>query len=184
MKQAEKPTPAETKIEKITEFKATDLSDICDATESTILDNSDSFTIGFSRQEPLVREKLENYWKGVLLVRERELIVGRLDGVIVSSLQLVKASPNNQTSSFAASLENHFVAPWARGYGLAKQLLKKGESEAKKAEITLLKLSVREDLDSAIALYESGGYKRWGTLDQYEKVDGKTYAGHFYCKEL
>ena len=87
MKQAEKLTPAETKVEKITEFKTTDLSDICDATESTILDNSDSFTIGFSRQEPLVREKLENYWKGVLLLS------GPLKEMDMAKLQLESPSP-------------------------------------------------------------------------------------------
>lgn len=183
MKSVQKDT-ATIKIEKITEFKNTDLNDLCDATESTILDDENSFSIGLKRSEPLVRERLESYWKGVLLVPERELIVGRIDGIITSSIQLMKPTPNNQTSNFAGLVSQHFVAPWARGHGLAKQLLKAAENEAKKAGLSILKLSAREDLAGAIKLYESCGYKRWGTLDKYEKIDGKMYAGHFYYKDL
>lgn len=173
-----------TKVEKITEFKATDLSDLCDATESTILDDSLSFNIGLNREEPLVRERLEMYWKGVMLVPERILIVGRLDGIIAASIQLVKPSPSNQTSAFAGTIENHFVAPWARGYGLAKSLISAAEKEAKSSGISLLKLSVRENLSGAINIYESCGYKRWGTLAKFEKIDGKMLAGHYYCKDI
>ena len=173
-----------TKVEKITKFKNTDLDDLCDATESTITDDALSFSIGLKRSEPLVRERLENYWKGVLLVPERELIVGRLDGVITSSIQLMKPTPNNQTSNFAGLVSQHFVAPWARGYGLAKDLLKAAEQEAIDAGLTVLKLSAREDLDGAIKLYESQNYKKWGTLAKYEMIDGKMFAGHFYYKDL
>jgi ribosomal protein S18 acetylase RimI-like enzyme len=185
MKTVESSVPkASIKIERITEFKNTDLSDLCDATEATILDTTSSFNIGLKRSEPLVRERMEAYWKGVSLVKERHLIVGRLDGVIAASTQLIMPNPNNQTSGFSCSVNHHFVAPWARGHGLAKQLLKAAEDAAKAAGMTLIKLNVRADLDSAIKLYESCGYRRWGTLDKFEMIDGKMVAGHFYCKDL
>lgn len=171
-------------IEKVSAFKGTDLADLCDATESTLSDNALSFSIGLSRVDTQMRNQLEAYWQGVVLVPERELIVGRLDGIIAASIQLVKPAPNNQTGTFAANVDNHFVAPWARGYGLAKELLKAAESEAKEAGLSVLKLSVRANLNSAVKLYESCGYKRWGTLDKYEKIDGKFIAGYFYYKDL
>ncbi|MAS86960.1 MAG: GNAT family N-acetyltransferase [Micavibrio sp.] len=171
-------------IEALDRYEATDLGDLCDATESTLEDNRLSFSIGMDRTEAPARQKLEAYWKGVLLVPERKLIVGRLDTTIASSIQLVKPAPSNQTSAFAGFLDHHFVAPWARGFGLAKGLIEKAEEEAKKENLSVLRLSVRANLDPAIAMYESVGYKRWGTLDQYELVDGQMLAGHFYVKEL
>jgi ribosomal protein S18 acetylase RimI-like enzyme len=180
----DKNTSFSIKIEKLTEFQGTDLNDICEATESTILDSKIGLNIGLKRSEPPVRERLEKYWKGVLLVPERQLIVGRIDGVIASSVQLIKPGPNNQTSSFAGSLDQHFVAPWARGHGFAKLLLQRAEIEAKKSGLSMLRLRVNAQLDNAILMYESSGFKRWGTLDKYEIIDGKMTAGHFYYKEL
>lgn len=171
-------------IEKINSFKGTDLTDLCDATESTLSDDALSFNIGLGRVDTQAREHLEAYWKGVVLVPERELIIGRLDGMIAASIQLVKSSPNDQTSAFSATVDNHFVAPWARGFGLAKELLKAAENEALNAEISVLKLSVRSNLKTAIKLYEASGYKRWGTLTKYEKIDGKFISGYFYCKDI
>jgi ribosomal protein S18 acetylase RimI-like enzyme len=172
------------KVEKISVFKNTDLEDICDATESTIIDNKDSFNIGLNRSEPPIRERLERYWKGVLLVPQRELIVGRLDGTISSSIQLIKPNPNNQTSNFSGSVDQHFVAPWARGHGLAKALVKAAEDEAKAIGLSVLRLRVNATLENAVKLYESSGFKRWGTLNKYEIIDGKMTAGHFYYKDI
>jgi ribosomal protein S18 acetylase RimI-like enzyme len=161
-----------------------DLSDLCEATEQAILDNRNGFTIGFTRSEPLARERLESYWKGVLIVPERMLIVGRLDGIIAGAIQFVRPSPINQTSSFAAVVENHFVVPWARGHGLARELLECCEREAMEYGLGVLRLSVRADLQDAVDLYEERGFVRWGTLDAYEKIDGRLIAGHFYYKVL
>lgn len=171
-------------VEKISEFKNTDLDDICDATETTILDNQNSFNIGLKRSEPPVRERLEQYWKGVLLVPQRELFVGRLDGTISSSIQLMKPNPNNQTSSFTCWVDQHFVAPWARGHGLAKALLKAAEAEAKELGHTVMRLRVNATLENAVHLYESCGFVRWGTLDKFEIIDGEMTAGHYYYKDI
>ncbi|MDA0781431.1 MAG: GNAT family N-acetyltransferase [Rickettsiales bacterium] len=171
-------------IEKISEFKNTDLEDICDATESTIIDNKGSFNIGLKRSEPPVRERLEQYWKGVLLVPQRELFVGRLDGTISSSIQLIKPGPNNQTSGFTCWVDQHFVAPWAREHGLAKSLLKAAEKEAKALGHTVMRLRVNATLQSAVHMYESCGFVRWGTLDKFEIIDGKMTAGHYYYKDI
>lgn len=184
MSEAIKEVPKTTIIvEKLDVFKGADLSDLCDATEATMQDTY-GFSIGFHRSEPLVRDRLEAYFKGVLLVPERQLIGGRYDGTLAGSIQLVKPAASNQTSAFAASVDNHFVAPWARGHGMARKLLEAAEREARACGITVIKLSVRATREAAIHLYEICDYKRWGTLEKYEIMAGEMVAGHFYYKEL
>ena len=176
--------PVNVQVERLEILKGADLIDICTATEDTIKDDAYSFTIGLSRTHCPPRERLEAYWKGVVLVPERELIVGRLDGAIASAIQLVKPAPSNQTSMFCGSVDHHFVAPWARGHGLAKMLLQQAEEEAREAGLSVLRLNVRANLESAVTLYENAGFKRWGELDRYEMVDGEMLSGYFYYKDL
>lgn len=170
-------------VERLEAFRSTDIDDLCDATEVTMEDGL-GFSIGFKQLTTPSRERLEHYWKGVLLVPERELYVGRLDNVIAASIQLIKPPASNQAQSFAVFAREHFVAPWARGHGLAKYLLAAAEDSARTQGYKILKLEVRASQDGAIALYENLGYKRWGVLDKYEMVDGKYVAGYFYYKDL
>lgn len=168
-----------THVEKITEFKGADLGDLCQATEAAIRDG-----IGFNWVIPPMEDVMEAYWRGVLFVPERVLFIGRLDGVVAASIQLVKPGPTKETSSFAASIEGHFVAPWARGHGLAKALLHEAEREARKDGFSVLRLSVRETQEAAIKLYEENHYVRWGVLPYYEFVSARMIAGHFFYKQL
>lgn len=174
---------AHIRIEKASSLSGRDVDELCDATQSMLTDKM-SFTIGFSFDSESVKEKLESYWKGVLLVPERILFIGKLDNVIAASLQLALPPPSRRATSFAANVENHFVAPWARGHGLAKVLLKYAEDEALKHGCTVLKLSVREDQEGAVKLYENAGYMQWGVLPKYEIIDNEMKAGYFYYKDL
>lgn len=167
------------KVEKIEEFKPADLSDLVQATEDAIRDG-----IGFNWVIPPGRDILETYWKGVVLVPDRVLFCGRLDGTISASAQLLKPGASKETTAFAASLEAHFVAPWARGHGLAKMLLLEAEREARKLGYRLLKLSVRETQEAAIQLYEEQGFVLWGTLPYHEYVGGNMVAGRYYYKTI
>ena len=173
-----------TKVEKVSELNNADLIDLCDATERALKDKDLSFSIGFKNSNNMDRALLEKYWQGSLLLPGRHVFVGRVDGMINSSIQLMEPAPSDHATSFACSIGQHFVAPWARGHGLAKMLLSEAEKEAEKRDFEVIRLSVREDQKPAIYLYESMGYKRWGTLDKYEKVNNKMYAGHFYYKEI
>lgn len=168
-----------TRVERMTEFRHADLNEIVQATEDAIRDG-----IGFNWVIPPGKDMLETYWKGVLVVPERVLFVGRIEGTLAASIQLVKPGPSKETSSFCASLEAHFVAPWARGHGLAKSLLDAAEREARSQGFSVLKLSVRETQEAAIKLYEENGYSCWGTLPTYEFVNAKMIAGKFYYKNL
>jgi GNAT superfamily N-acetyltransferase len=108
------------------DFRHADLTELVQATEDAIRDG-----IGFNWVVPPGKDILETYWKGVLVVPERVLFVARLDGTIAGSVQLVKPGPSKETSSFSASIEAHFVSPWARGHGLARLLLESAEREAR-----------------------------------------------------
>jgi ribosomal protein S18 acetylase RimI-like enzyme len=167
------------RIEKLTEFKHADLTELVQATEDAIRDN-----IGFNWVLPSGADVLEKYWNGVLVVPDRILFVGRLDGTLAGSIQLIKPGISKETSSFAASLDAHFVAPWARGHGIAKMLLEAAEREARSLGFSVLKLSVRATQEPAISLYEEMKYVRWGTLPTYEYVNAQMIEGHFYYKNL
>ena len=166
-------------VERAESLSGADLADLSRATIAAI-----EAQIGFGWVRPPPRRRLDAYWRGVLLVPERELHLGRLDGSVAGSVQLVKPVPTYEAGDFAASIDTHFVAPWARGHGLARKLLDAAEESARGHGYTVMRLDVRMTQGRAIRLYESRGYERWGTLDRYHRVDGAMVAGHFYVKDL
>jgi ribosomal protein S18 acetylase RimI-like enzyme len=166
-------------VEKITAFKGSDLEDLSRATEDAIRDG-----IGFNWVTPPMRETIESYWKGVLVVPQRTLLGGRLDGTLVGSIQLVRPSKNKETSAFSCEVEAHFIAPWARGHGLAKAMLEAAEREAAKDGFSILRLSVRETQERALTIYREAGYTQWGRLPYYEFVNANMVAGYFFYKKL
>jgi ribosomal protein S18 acetylase RimI-like enzyme len=127
---------------------------------------------------------MEAFWRGVLLIPERMLFAGRIDGTIGGSAQLLRPPRNNEAQAHSAQLTTHFVAPWARGHGLARALVEAVEDAARAAKVKVLNLDVRETQEAAIQLYRSLGYLQWGTHPDYARVAGKPVAGLFFCKNL
>ncbi len=166
-------------VEHLTQYSGTDLDDLCEATESAIVEGG-----GFGWLKPPPRRILENYWRGVLLIPERRLVVGRLDGVIAGSAQLSRAPRNNEAQAFAGTITAAFVAPWARGHGLGRGMIGEIERLAREMGLAVLNLDLRDTQRAAIGLYESMGYRRWGTHPVYALVDGKVVPGHYYYKRL
>ncbi len=166
-------------VERITEFTEEDLHALCEATHAAIIDGG-----GFGWVNPPGRRALESYFRGVLLVPERELFVARLNGTIVGSAHLVRPPRNNEAQAFAASLMHSYIAPYARGHGLATLLTHLVEDRARELGYHILNLDVRETQTAAIRLYESLGYERWGVHPEYALVRGKVVSGYFYCKRL
>jgi hypothetical protein len=70
------------------------------------------------------RTVLERYWRGVLLMPQRDLFVARLDGAVVGSSQLLRPPPNNEAQAHSAQITSFFIAPGARGFGLARGLIR------------------------------------------------------------
>ncbi len=162
-----------------TEISQPDLDDLCEATNAAIIEGG-----GFGWVLSQDRAALARHFKGVLLVPDRTLFVARLDGTVVGSAQLVRPPRNNEAQAFAAQLTHAYIAPYARGHGLARTLVSRTEEYAAGAGIRVLNLDVRETQTRAIALFEGLGYVRWGTHPAYARVEARTVAGHFYYKLL
>lgn len=166
-------------VERVTQFSTADLNDLCDATDAAIENGG-----GFGWLHLPSRETLERYWQGVVTMPSRVLLVARLDGVICGTCQLVKPPVNNEAQAHSIQLTTNFVAPWARGHGLATLLLKEAEKAAKDEGAKVINLDVRETLQSAMKLYESRGFQRIGTHPCYAIVEGEVIKGHYYCKVI
>ena len=120
----------------------------------------------------------------MLLVPERELFAARLNGTIVGCAQLVRPPRNNEAQAFAAQLMHAFIAPYTRGHGLGRLLVRRVEDGARALGYQVLNLDVRETQHAAVRLYESMRYLRWGEHPSYARVGGRTIRGFFYYKLL
>ena len=167
-------------VTKTKSFKKGELEELTTATMDAIKEG-----IGFGWVKPPPKNKVRNYWKGVLLVPNRWLFLGRYKGLIAGSLQVVTFSTTNEASIFRVFIDTHFVATWARGHGLAKLLLEEAEKECKLNNYSHVLLDVRETQKRAIKLYEQIGYKLWGELPVYHKLENKKMvSGKYYYKDL
>lgn len=170
---------AEIQIVRPKELNGRLLAELEDATEAAIADGG-----GFGWLKSPPRQVQEAYWRGVLLVPERTLFLGLLDEVVAGSAQLARPTRQNEAGTASCLLTTFFVAPWARGHGLARALVQAVEDAAREDSFEILNLDVRETQEAAIALYESMGFERWGTQPRYAKVKGAWIAGHFFAKVL
>src|ERR1700723_3229773 len=134
-------------VEHLEQFTDRDLHALCEATDAAIIDGG-----GFGWVNPPGRRALETYFRGVLLVPERELFVARLNGDIVGAAILVRPPRNNEAQAFAASLMHSYIAPYARGHGLARMLTAAVEDRARELGYHILNLDVRETQAVAIAM--------------------------------
>jgi len=167
------------RVKQVDSLLDADLAELCDAAEVAILDGG-----GFGWLSPPPREAMERFWRGVLVVPERLLVVGRLDGRVGGSAQLVQAPRNNEAQAAIASITTNFVAPWARGHGMARDLTVACEGAARDKGVRFINLDVRETQEAAIQLYESLGYQRWGTNPNYAFVGKRSVSGFYYTKRL
>ena len=167
------------KVELLSSITDLDLADICNITEEAIKVGG-----GFGWLKVPPRSSLKNYWKGLILVQNKILIVGRLNNSIAGTLQLTLQPPNNEAQKNIVNITSHFVAPWARGYGLAKAVFEKAEYRAKQDGFKVITLEVRETQNRAIQLYEQAGFIKCGTNPKSAYVNGNYIAGHYYYKEL
>ncbi|MEO0392936.1 MAG: GNAT family N-acetyltransferase [Pseudomonadota bacterium] len=172
-------TPPDITVEDLDSFRPGDLPDLCQAAEAAILDGG-----GFGWLRPPERDVFERFWKGVMVVPERHLIVGRADGVIAGSAQLIRAPRNNEAQAHVGNLTAMFVAPWARSLGVARKIIMHIIEVAKDNDLKTLNLDVRESQTAAIRLYEAMGFKQWGSHPAYAHVNGRPVAGRFYYLDL
>ena len=166
-------------VERVQSLGDDDLQALCEATDAAIIDGG-----GFGWVSPPGRQALASYFRGVLLVPERQLIVARVDGVIVGSTQLVRPARNNEAQAFAATIMHAFVAPYGRKHGLARRMTLRAEAAARALGYQVINLDVRETQTAALVMYERLGYVRWGAHPAYARVGGRLIAGIFFYKKL
>ena len=166
-------------VERVETLSDHDMADLCEATDAAIIEGG-----GFGWVEPQGRTALERHFRGVLLVPERELFLARLDGTVVGSCQLVRPPRNNEAQAIGATLTHAYIAPYARGHGLAREMVLRIEERAAALGHRVLNLDVRATQETAIRLFEALGYTRWGTHPAYARVKGRTVPGHYYYKLL
>jgi ribosomal protein S18 acetylase RimI-like enzyme len=75
-------------------------------------------------------------------------------------------------NSHHARLYSIVIDETFRGYGLARQLLARGEAAARKEGCTSMRLEVSPDNKPAIGLYEALGYKHFGMYTEFYEDGG------------
>ncbi|MGH6948232.1 MAG: GNAT family N-acetyltransferase [Kiloniellales bacterium] len=166
-------------VERLRDFAGSDLHDLCDAAEAAIHEGG-----GFGWLTPPPRNVMESFWRGVLLVPERELFAARLDGVIGGSAQLAHPLRNNEAQAMTGTLTTFFLAPWARGYGLGAMTIEAVIAAARAEGLKVLNLDLRETQAHAIRLYDQLGFVHWATHPNYAWVKGGWVSGRYYYKLL
>lgn len=169
---SDQPVMSVGRCERLTEL---DLLALCEATNAAIIEGG-----GFGWLEPQGQDVLMRHFRGVLLVPERELFLARLDGRVVGSAQMVRPPRNNEAQAISAQLTHAYIAPYARGFGLARKLIRCVEERAAALGHRVLNLDVRETQLAAIQIFEGLGYTRWGTHPAYAKIKGRIVKGHFF----
>jgi RimJ/RimL family protein N-acetyltransferase len=171
--------PISVEIGELDAYEAGDLPDLCDATEAAIHAGG-----GFGWLTPPTRDTLEAYWSGIMMIPQKHLFVGRLDGVIGGSIQLSVPARNNEAQALVGTFSTNFVAPWARGHGIAKGLIVTAEAKAKSLGLKVVTLDVRNTQEAAIKLYDSLGYRCWGANPHYAFIGDKWVGGLYYTKDI
>ena len=166
-------------VENLNTISDLDLADLCNITEQAIKAGG-----GFGWISIPHRNILKNYWKGLVLINYKKLIVGRLNGAIAGALQLSFQPPSNEAQKNIAVIQSHFVAPWARGYGLAKSMIDFVDNLSKEKNAMCLQLDIRETQKAAIRLFESKGFTKWGENPYYAFVNGKFIKGLYFYKNI
>ncbi len=166
-------------VESPSRLSSGDVHELCDAAEGAIMAGG-----GFGWLTPPPRSVMEDYWRGVQMIPERHLVVAKLDKVIAGSCQIVRPPRNNEAQAFTCQLTTFFVAPWARGYGLAQMIVAEAEALAKTKGFLMINLDVRATQTRAIQSFEARGFSRYAVNEHYARVDDAYVTGYYFHKEL
>ena len=166
-------------IEDLKKISGVDLADLCNITEQAIKAGG-----GFGWVRVPSTDVLKKYWNELLLIKTNKLIVGRLNGAIAGTLLLSFSTPNNEAQKNIAKIQSHFVAPWARGYGLAKSMIDFAEKTSKESGSKCMQLNIRETQEAAIQLFKSKGFIQWGENPFYALINDKFIKGLYFYKNI
>jgi GNAT superfamily N-acetyltransferase len=134
---------------------------------------------------PMTRAKADAFWRHVAggVARGERVVLAAEDGtgIIVGTVQLILAQPENQPHR--GDLAKMLVHRRARRQGVGGALLEAAERSAREAGKTLLVLDTASD--DAERLYVRGGWQRCGVVPHYALwPDGRPCATTYYFKFL
>ncbi|RZJ59308.1 MAG: N-acetyltransferase, partial [Acidovorax sp.] len=135
---------------------------------------------------PLRHDKALAFWCGVadgVARNERVLLVAEdAEGIIVGTVQLITAMPDNQPHR--ADVAKMLVHRRARRQGVAQRLMAAVDDAASDAGKTLLVLDTVTGGD-AERLYERAGWQRVGVVPDYALMPDGAFCGTtFFCKRV
>jgi ribosomal protein S18 acetylase RimI-like enzyme len=136
---------------------------------------------------PFSQSDSEAWWRRVVLPGlaggERRLLVARVAGRIMGSVQLAFAPQPNQPHR--AEVTKLLVHPEGRRRGLARALMTGIEAQAREHRRTLLTLDTTEGSE-AERLYLSLGYVKFGVVPRYARAPEapRLEGASFFYKEL
>ncbi len=140
---------------------------------------------GVSFLPPLPPEVAAEFWRATardVAAGDKVLLAGWVGGVLVGTVTLVLASPQNQRHR--ADVAKLLVHPDGRRYGLARRLMARLEVEAARSGRGLLTLDTRTG-DRAEGLYRSMGWVEYGRIAGYAvTMDGSYDETTFMWKRI
>ncbi len=77
-----------------------------------------------------------------------------------------------------AEIKRLWICPTARGFGLAKRLMRAAENVARELSVETLRLDTNSALPEALKLYRTSG---WVEIDRF---NDDPYPDHFFEKRL
>ena len=114
-------------VERVTEFTDDDLHALCEATDAAIIDGG-----GFGWVNPPGPPRAGDATSAACCwCRSASCSSPGWTACIVGSAHLVRPPRNNEAQAFAAHLMHAFIAPYARGHGLARMLTAAGGGAAR-----------------------------------------------------
>jgi GNAT superfamily N-acetyltransferase len=112
----------------------------------------------------------------------RRLLVARLDGETVGTVQLIVALPPNQPHR--CEVAKMMVQPSARRKGIGRALMQALDAEARGAGKTLVTLDTRTG-DKAEPLYKAAGFRTAGVIPGFAlDPDGKAHHATTYMYKM
>jgi GNAT superfamily N-acetyltransferase len=112
----------------------------------------------------------------------RVLLAAREDGLVVGTVQIVRAEAEN--GAHRAEVQRLAVRGDRRGQGLGRELLEAAVEQARAMGLRLLWLTTHEGTDSD-GFYAAVGWSRLGAVPAYSvRPDGTLAGGAFYYREL
>lgn len=138
------------------------VDELADVLHACVLDGA---SVGFVLPFPI--EDAAAFWRGLIpgvLDGARRMLVARLDGRVVGTVQLVLAMPAN--GRHRADIVKLLVHPAARRRGIARALMLRAEALARAEQRSLLILDTRQG-DTAEPLYRALGFALTGVVPAY-----------------